>query len=152
MSNDDMVFNGPAEFDMQVFIINEDTGQSGKATIGLGAFEYPTPQKVKARLDKLNAEDFQGALEGFRLMTKIEAWEAVILEKTGERFAMIGGREWDPIAGDSMQAAFNNAINFTLSHEADGEGLAFLELWREGCWPEISDQFPEFVTKYGLPE
>lgn len=42
-----------------------------------------------------------------------------------------------------MQDDFNAAINFALD-EAGSEGLTFLNLWREGCFPEIREQFPEF--------
>lgn len=44
---------------------------------------------------------------------------------------------------DEIQAAFNAAINFALD-EADGEGLLFLEMWREGAWDEIAAEFPSF--------
>lgn len=91
----DSIFNGPAEFEMQVHVINDDTGVSGKATIGLGVFEYPTKEKVKERIAKFEQEELVDALEGFRLMTKREAWEAVMYEKIGERFAMAGGQDWD---------------------------------------------------------
>ena len=38
---------------------------------------------------------------------------------------------------------FNAAINFALD-EADGEGLTFLRMWREGDWSGIEIEFPEF--------
>ena len=97
MSND-MIMNGPCDFEMKVWVINDETGQEGQVTVGLGAFQYPTPHMVKERLDKLVAEDFEGALEGFRLMTKREALEAMAVERTGGRFAIaMGSKEWDPI-------------------------------------------------------
>lgn len=40
-------------------------------------------------------------------------------------------------------AAFNAAINFALD-EADGDGLLFLRLWREGDWEIIAREFPGF--------
>jgi hypothetical protein len=43
----------------------------------------------------------------------------------------------------SMQEEFNAAINFALD-KAGPEGLVFLHLWREGCFPEIQKEFPEF--------
>ena len=52
MSDKDLIMHGPAEFSMEVFIINEEKGQTGKVTIGLGVFGYPTPEKVKARIKK----------------------------------------------------------------------------------------------------
>ena len=66
-------------------------------TIGLGVFDYPSKEKVKERIAKFEAEELVGALDGFRLMTKREAWEMVMYEKTGERFAMVGGQDWDEI-------------------------------------------------------
>lgn len=93
----DLVFNGPAEFEMQVFVVNDETGQSGRVTIGLGVFEYPTKEKVKDRIDKFEREELVDALEGFRVMTKEEAWSMVMYEKTGTQFAMAGGKEWDKI-------------------------------------------------------
>ena len=38
---------------------------------------------------------------------------------------------------------FNAAINFALD-EAEGEGLTFLRMWREGDWNGIANDFPEF--------
>jgi hypothetical protein len=38
--------------------------------------------------------------------------------------------------------AFNDAINFALLSGLDG--LLFLELWREGNWEAIEQEFPEF--------
>lgn len=93
----DMVFNGPANFSMDLFVVNDETGQEAKVDIGLGVFEYPTKEKVKARIQKFVDEELEAALPGFRLMTKTEAWEAVMFEQTGQRFAMAGGKEWDEI-------------------------------------------------------
>ncbi len=39
--------------------------------------------------------------------------------------------------------AFNAAISFALD-EADGDGLLFLRLWREGDWESIATEFPHF--------
>jgi len=44
---------------------------------------------------------------------------------------------------DQGNTAFNAAINFALD-EADGDGLLFLRLWREGDWESIAREFPEF--------
>jgi hypothetical protein len=93
----DLVFNGPAEFNMEVFVFNDETKATGKVTVGLGVFEYPTPARIAARLEKLQAEEFTGALKGFRLMGKREAWDTVMLEKAGERFALVGGSDWDAL-------------------------------------------------------
>lgn len=39
--------------------------------------------------------------------------------------------------------AFNAAINFALDH-AEGDGLIFLAMWREGDWEGIAHAFPSF--------
>jgi len=95
--SDDLIFNGPAEFDIQVFVTNDETKQSGRATIGLGPFEYPSKESVKQRIAEFEAEEMVDALAGFRLMTKEEAWALIMREKTGMTFAMIGSKEWDDI-------------------------------------------------------
>lgn len=38
---------------------------------------------------------------------------------------------------------FNAAINFAID-DADGDGILFLRLWREGDWDSIAKEFPEF--------
>ena len=90
----DLVFNGPAEFEMQIFVINDEDEQQGRATVGLGTFEYPSKEKVADRIAKFEAEEMP---KGFRLMTKAEAWEMVMYEKTGTSFAMAGSKGWDKI-------------------------------------------------------
>ena len=94
MSNE-LTFNGPAEFYMEVFVTNDETGQQGRVTIGLGTFGYPTKERVAARIEKFKDTELVDALDGFRLMTKPEAWEVVMFEKTGTTFAMAGTEEWD---------------------------------------------------------
>lgn len=94
---EELIFNGPAEFEMQVFVVNDETKQSGRVTIGLGVFEYPTKEKVKERIEKFEREELVDALDGFRVMTKEEAWSMVMYEKTGTQFAMAGGKDWDEI-------------------------------------------------------
>lgn len=44
---------------------------------------------------------------------------------------------------EAVQNSYNKAIEFSLELGAD-DGHTFLELWNEGCWPEIADEFPEF--------
>jgi hypothetical protein len=46
---------------------------------------------------------------------------------------------------EEMQEAFNAAINFSLD-EADGEGICFMRMWREGDWNGIRAEFPEFKS------
>lgn len=52
---------------------------------------------------------------------------------------------------EQMQSDFNMAIDFVLDgRDMDGErldnydALLFLRMWREGQWPEIESEFPEF--------
>ena len=53
----------------------------------------------------------------------------------------------------AMQIAFNNAVNFAIDDcDTNTGGIDFLTLWREGCWSEIREDFPEFIEKYGAPE
>jgi hypothetical protein len=85
-----LVFDGPAEFEMQVYVISDD-GQQGKATIGLGTFEFPTKEKIAERIAEFETKEMP---KGFRLMTKSEAWKMVMYEKTGTTIAMPGGVEW----------------------------------------------------------
>ena len=52
---------------------------------------------VAERIKEFESEELTGTLPGFRLMTKEEAWTTAMYEKTGERFAMAGGKDWDEI-------------------------------------------------------
>ena len=38
---------------------------------------------------------------------------------------------------------FMAAIDFAADH-AGPEASLFLQMWRDGCWPEIRREFPEF--------
>jgi hypothetical protein len=51
--------------------------------------------------------------------------------------------EFTGLKNNGEGEAFNAAINFALD-EADGDGLIFLEMWREGQWQEIAHSFPQF--------
>jgi len=91
-----LVMHGPAEFEMHVHIINDETGQTGEMSVNIGVFEYPTPGKVAASLERV-ASQLDKVAPGFRLMTKIEAFEEWCIEKVGEPFAAPGGLDWDAI-------------------------------------------------------
>ena len=93
--SDDINFNYPAEFEMKVWIVNDETGQKGQATVGLGNFEHPTPEKVQAHLDRLCSDLENSGASGFRLATKREAWDEACLEKTGMTFALPSGKGWE---------------------------------------------------------
>ena len=47
------------------------------------------------------------------------------------------------IEQNEMQQQFNAAIDFAVG-KAGLEAGTFLSLWREGAWPEIREEFPEF--------
>lgn len=85
----------PAEFEVIVHIVNDQTHQNGKVTIGLGAGELPSTEKVKARIQQFEQEEMPTMAPGFRLATKREFWDVICLEKTGGTFAMPGGADWD---------------------------------------------------------
>lgn len=93
----DQIFNGPADFEMALMVINDETGVTGSVTVGLGAFEFPNPESVAARIKKFEDEECVSALDGFRLMTKDEAVTRFMLQNTGERYAIPGSKEWDSI-------------------------------------------------------
>ena len=42
---------------------------------------------------------------------------------------------------------YNAAINFAID-DVGLEGILLLRLWREGDWPGIAGEFPEFNEKY----
>lgn len=115
----DLVFNGPAEFQMEVFVINDDDHAIGRATIGLGTFEYPSKEKVAERISKFESEEMP---KGFRLMTKTESWEMVMLEKTGTSFAMAGNKDWDHIKPQSDNVACRMPEG-TIIKDQDGNVL-----------------------------
>lgn len=95
--SDDLIFNGPAEFEMKIFVVNDETNQTGRVTIGLGLCRYPTKEIVRDRIAKFEAEELKDSLEGFRLMTKEETFTTIMYEKTGQTIAMAGGKSWDEI-------------------------------------------------------
>jgi len=100
MADVKMIMNGPATFEMVVFLVNDETGQTAKATVGIGAFEYPTKSKVAAKMEELAAGELENFAPGFRLMDKREAFNAMVRDRTGEQeveFATPGGPEWDAI-------------------------------------------------------
>lgn len=95
--NKETVMNGPAKFNMEVYVVNDETGQAGTVTIGLGAFEYPSKRKVAERMATVENELKKQGLDGFRLATKHEAFEALCIERVGEPMALADSNEWDDI-------------------------------------------------------
>ena len=92
MSDVKFEMNGPVQFEMKVWVINDETGQEGRITISMSTFKYPTIEKIERSIKEI---DFGGTFEGFRLMTRREAFDSFTLEKTGQKFALVGGEDWD---------------------------------------------------------
>ena len=63
--------HGPVTIDMNVYVINDETNETGHVPLSLGAFGYPSQAVIQARVDAF-VEDFLPGMEGFRLMTKRE--------------------------------------------------------------------------------
>jgi hypothetical protein len=93
----DLIFHAPCEVKIKVFVTNDETQESGKATITMGDFEIPSKEDIKDRIDAFEKNELTGSLSGFRLMTKRESWEMLCLEMSGQVFAMPRGEEWDEI-------------------------------------------------------
>lgn len=89
--------NGPADFTMNVYIINDAKEQAGVIPVNLGYFKYPTAESIAARIAKFEAEELIGALAGFRLMTKHEAFSARASAIYHEPVRLVAPEEWDPI-------------------------------------------------------
>lgn len=93
----EFVMHGPAEFEMKVWVVNDENGQVGSVTVSLGAFEYPTRRKVAKRMDSVLEELEENGVTGFRLATKEESFRAWSNERVGEPLALAGGPYWDEI-------------------------------------------------------
>ena len=91
----DLIFNGPITFNMEVLVINDETGIKGKVGIGMGSLEYLTKDSIKERLNEFESNELNGSLDGFRLMTKRESFDFIMMEKTGQTFALPRGEDWD---------------------------------------------------------
>lgn len=56
---------------------------------------------------------------------------------------------------ESVCSEFTAALDFALDHiDGSFDGMDFLTMWREGQWPEIEANYPdwvEFREKRGLP-
>lgn len=94
----EITMNGPVDFKMNIYIVNDETQQAGTIPVDLGYFKYPTPDSIAARLEKFASEELVGPLEGFRLMTKHEAFAARAQELYGQPVQLVNvPEEWDPI-------------------------------------------------------
>lgn len=92
-----VIMNGPAEFEMKVDIVNDETGQEGCVTIGLGFFKYPTRKDIADRIAQVPDDLKAQGMDGFRLATKHESWRKWCIERTGEELAMPGSMDWDQL-------------------------------------------------------
>lgn len=90
-----MKMQGPVEVDLKVGIINEeDSGQEGVVTIGMGMAQFQSEAALREAFTKFVNEEMP---EGFRLMNKREYFNKMIRDLTGsrERFAIPGSLDWD---------------------------------------------------------
>lgn len=90
----DIVFNAPIDTKLHVYIINDETEQYGHVELGFGRCEWPTKEKVKARIKEFEDNELERDAPGFRLMTKREVWNHLCEQDIGYRFAMPGGEDW----------------------------------------------------------
>lgn len=52
------------------------------------------------------------------------------------------------VTNDSIRDAFNDALDFALDVlKDDHDAMEFLRMWREGQWPEIDRDFPEWAKR-----
>lgn len=52
------------------------------------------------------------------------------------------------VTASSIRDAFNDALDFALDELTDpNEAVEFLKMWREGCWPEIEKEYPEWTNR-----
>lgn len=86
--------NGPFKSNIEIFVINDKTEMSGTVEVDIGAFEYPSKEKVKEALDKLDFK--KGPLKGYRLMTKREAVNYVLTGCANPEIgvAIPGSKDW----------------------------------------------------------
>ena len=93
----DLAVHAPIELQMNILIINDSTGQRGKANLTLGWLTYKSQKQMALTLKKFEENELQNMAPNFRLMTKEEAFNYAMYEKTGsnESFAIPGGQYWD---------------------------------------------------------
>jgi hypothetical protein len=92
----EFVMRGPVEVELKVCVT--DGERFGVVTIGMGMSHYPTQDEMQERVRKFAVDELESAAPGFHLCDKAEYWEYICHEKAmGQRLAMPGGREFDPI-------------------------------------------------------
>lgn len=86
----------PITLEMEVFIINDDTNQKGKLSVGLGALCYTNEEKIKERLNGLIGSELEEYAPGFRLMNADESVSFIASEKTGGHINLSAPKkDWD---------------------------------------------------------
>jgi len=86
----------PIILEMEVLIINDETNQQGKLSLGLGALCYTNEEQIKLRLNKLIDSELEEHAPGFRLMNADESVSYIASEKTGEHIRLAAPRNhWD---------------------------------------------------------
>lgn len=80
----------PAEIEMKVLIINDETEQHGTVTIGLGAGSMSDPAAIRDRIRQFRDDEMPKAAPGFRLATNQEFWDELCREKFGAPIAVAG--------------------------------------------------------------
>ena len=88
-------------FDVELKIHITDGEQVGTATYELGRSQYATPEKVSEALTKTEAQVKKQMGDEWRLCSKKEYFDQMMIEATGtgERFAMPSGDDWDIATG-----------------------------------------------------
>lgn len=97
---DKIIMHGPFRVKMEVMVTNGD-GTDGEVTYDMPPWKYPDADAYQRALEQVEACIGEA---GLRLMDKREAWDFVLNERgvatddDGEtiRFAMPGGKDWDP--------------------------------------------------------
>lgn len=93
---EDIMFNGPVTIDMNICVINDETGEKGHIPVSLGAFGYTSQAVIQARVAAFVKNELPNH-DGFRLMTKQEAWDFTTTQKMGQYFELPGDEDWTPI-------------------------------------------------------
>ncbi|WP_445362072.1 hypothetical protein ACJJIQ_00130 (plasmid) [Microbulbifer sp. ANSA003] len=118
-------YHGPADFSMEVWLMNDEQGQVAKVTVGLGTFKFPTFRDIQQRLESVTADLEEKEINGFRLATKSEAFN----ECFGVPVAAPGGTEWDPVSPtvDALMAKVERFATTYASARNDESSGALLE-------------------------
>lgn len=88
-----MEMNAPITFEMEVWAIEEETGNAALVTMSLPRGQYPTVKTIKSLID--NAKD--QLPEGYALMNKSDFFNAILADEYGQqstRFATPGSHDF----------------------------------------------------------